>query len=313
MPPLEPLAGERQIVAVGGQELKLTHLDKRLWPAEGYTKFDLINYYFQISEFIIPHLTGRPLSMKRYPDGVTGPYFFQKNAAPETPAWIRRQRVYHEESAEPVDYIVCDDLPTLLYLANLACISQNPWLSALPHLDRPDIVALDLDPSDPEAFDDCIEVALLVKKQLDRFGLTGYPKTSGATGIHVYVPLMPDYTYEQARGFAQIVALLCREERPDLISLESSVGKRGGKLYLDYLQNVKGKTLASVYSPRARPGAPVSMPLKWKELKTGLRPADFHLENARERLETEGDLFAGVISMRQDLQGALEQGAELLK
>lgn len=313
LPPMERLTVAQQRIAVGGHILMLTHLDKVLWPAEGYTKFDLINHYFRVSEFIVPHLDGRPLSLKRYPDGVDAAFFFQKNAAPETPGWIPRQRIPHEDTGEPVDYIICNELATMLYLANLACISQNPWLSALPHLEKPDIVAIDLDPSDPEAFDECIEVALLVRRQLERFGLVGYPKTSGATGIHVYVPFEPRYSFEQGRRFAQIIAMLCREERPDLITLESSVEKRGSKLYLDYLQNIRGKTLASVYSLRARPGATVSTPLEWDELKPGLRPGDFNMENTAERLEQRGDLFQGVLTARQDLEAALKKGSDILK
>ncbi len=313
LPPLPVEASGGQKVAVGGHELNLTNLSKLFWPEEGYTKFDLINYYFRVSSFVIPHLANRPLSLKRYPEGSRGAFFFQKNAPPETPAWVKRQRIYHEDSREGVDYIICNDLSTLLYLANLACVSQNPWLSALPDIERPDIIALDLDPSDPEDFEGCIEVAHLVKEQLTRFGLVGFPKTSGATGIHIYVPLAPRYTYAQARQFAEIIAMMCREERPDLITLETAVEKRGGKLYLDYLQNVKGKTLASAYSVRARPGAPVSTPLRWEELKSGLKPADFSLGNVTGRLEREGDLFQGVLTAKQDLVEALRHGERYLR
>ncbi len=312
LPDLPPLAGGGQVVEIGGRRLQLSHLDKPFWPDAGYAKRDLINHYFRLSEFILPHLAGRPLSLKRYPGGAGSDFFFQKNAAAETPGWIHTERLRHHETGEAVNYIVCDGLPTLLYLANLGCISQNPWLSALPRLDRPDIIALDLDPSDPEDYDGCIEVALLVKKQLDRFGLRGYPKTSGATGIHVFVPVAPRYSYSQCRRFAEIVAMLGREERPDLVTLEPAVKKRAGKLYLDYMQNVRGKTLASVYSPRARPGAPVSAPLKWAELRPGLRPADFHIGSMPERLARHGDLFAPVLTDRQDLGEALERGSRVL-
>ncbi len=201
----------------------------------------------------------------------------------------------------------------MLYLVNLACISQNPWLSRVPDLEKPDFLALDLDPSDPDDFEGCVEAALLVKKQLDFFDLKGYPKTSGATGIHIYVPLKPDYSFSQCRRFAEVIAFLCREERPDLITLEPSLARRRGKLYLDCMQNVWGKTLASAYSVRARPGAPVSAPLKWSELKPSgarhaaplLRPADFTMKNMPSRLAAVGDLFAGALAADQDLSEAI--------
>ncbi len=312
LPPLPVPGRGTQLISLDGRVLTLTNLDKPIWPRDGYTKFDLINYYFRVSGFILPQLIGRPLSLKRYPNGAGAPFFFQKRAAPETPAWIRTRRIKHEDTGESVDYIICDDVSTLLYLANLACISQNPWLSAMPELDRPDILALDLDPSDPDDFEGCVQVALLVKRQLDRFGMTGYPKTSGATGLHVYVPIRPAYTYSQCRQFAKIIALLCREERPDLITLESSLSRRGGKLYLDYMQNVKGKTLASVYSVRARAGAPVSTPLKWDEVQPGLRPTDFTMENTPARLAATGDLFAGVVAGGQDLMRAVKRAERML-
>ena len=309
LPDLPLLARGSQSVSLEGRELRLTNLDKRFWPDEGYTKFDLINYYFRVSQFILPHLAGRLLSLKRHPDGAVGGFFFQKNAAPDTPAWIRTERLHHRGTGESVDYIICDGLPALLYLANLGCISQNPWLSALPHLANPGIIALDLDPTDPEDFEGCIEVALLVKKQLDRFGLRGYPKTSGATGIHIYVPVTPRYSYAQCRRFAELIAMLCREERPDLITLEPALARRGGKLYLDYMQNVRGKTLASAYSLRARPGAPASAPLRWDELRRGLRPADFTIRNMPARLARHGDLFAGVLTDAQELGKALDRAS----
>lgn len=312
LPGLPPLAGGGQTVDIEGRRLALTNLDKVFWQEAGYSKRDLINYYFRVSAFILPHLAGRPLSLKRYPDGAGGAYFFQKNAPAATPAWIHTERLHQRDRGERVNYIVCDGLPALLYLANLGCISQNPWLSALPHLNQPDIITLDLDPTDPDGFEACIEVALLVKKQLERFGLRGYPKTSGATGIHVYVPVKPRYSYAQCRRFAELIAMLCREERPDLITLEPAVKRRGGKLYLDYMQNVRGKTLASVYSLRARPEAPAAAPLAWQEVRPGLTPADFTIRNMPARLARKGDLFAAVLTDRQDLSEALNRGGELL-
>jgi len=313
-PDLPPLVGDRQTVSVGGRRITLTHLDKVFWPEEGYRKYDLINHYHRVAAFILPHLRGRPLTLKRYPDGYGSEPFFQKEAPAETPGWVRTEVLASEGARGKVRYVVCDDMPTLYFLANIACISQNPWLSTLPRLDNPDAVIFDIDPPGPEAFDECIEVALLVRKHLADFGLKGYPKTSGATGIHIYVPVRSEYTFDQTRQFAQVIAWLCREERSDLITLETSTGKRHGKIYLDCLQNVRGKTVASVYSVRAQPGAPVSTPLEWSELESGgLRPSDFNIANIAQRLEQKGDLFQDVLSNRQDLMLALTQGEKFLR
>ncbi len=328
--PLPDISGARQEVKISGRRLGLTHLDKVFWPEQGHTKRDLINYYHRVSAFIVPHLKGRPLTLKRYPDGYGSKPFFQKEAPAETPGWVRTEVIPADNPREKIRYIVCDEEPTLLFLANIACISQNPWLSRLPALvrldpaerptdrdrpshlprldalDRPDQLVLDIDPPGPGHYDQCVEVALVIRDVLTDFGLKGYPKTSGATGIHVYVPIKPLYSYEQARQFAQVIASLCREERPDLITLETATGKRQGKIYLDYLQNVRGKTVASVYSVRAQAGAPVSTPLEWREVRRGLRPGDFTIANVPERLEKKGDLFAGVLEEKQDLLEALK-------
>jgi len=311
--PLPRLSGERQEIRITGRRLALTHLDKVFWPDEGYTKRDLIDYYHRAAGFIVPHLEERPLTLKRYPDGFGSQPFFEKEAPPETPDWVRTETLAAENERKKIRYILCEDEPTLLYLANIACISQNPWLSKLPDAGKPDVLVLDIDPPGPGRYDECIEVALLIRETLADFGLKGYPKTSGATGIHVYVPIRPVYTYAQVRQFAQVIASLCREQRPDLITLEVATGRRGGKIYLDFLQNVKGKTVASVYSVRAQPGAPVSTPLEWMELRQGLRPGDFTIANVPARLEQKGDLFAGVLNERQDLLQALKQGERLLK
>ncbi|MHB8791756.1 MAG: DNA ligase D [Thermoleophilia bacterium] len=311
LPP--PLNGSSQTVDIDGRRLNLTHLDKVFWPEEGYTKQDLISYYRQVSAFIIPHLSGRPLTLKRYPDGYGSEPFFQKEVPQGTPDWVRTEDLPANNPRKHINYVICDDLPTLCYLANIACISQNPWLSLHPDVDKPDILALDIDPPGPGYYDQCVEIALLVRDKLAGFGLKSYPKTSGATGIHVYVPINPVYTYEQARQFAQIIATLCREDRPDLITLETSVSRRQERIYLDYLQNSMGKTLASVYSVRAQPGATVSMPLEWREVRQGLLPGDFTIANVPERLALKGDLFAPVLTEKQDLLEALAQGEHFLR
>ncbi|MBE0429866.1 MAG: DNA ligase D [Thermoleophilia bacterium] len=320
LPPFEhPPAGDMWL-EVAGRELRLTNLDKELWPGDGrgerYAKSDLIDYYYRVSDFIVPHLAGRPLTLKRYPDGIGAGPFFQKEAPAETPAWLHTEAIPSESSGkrERIRYLVCDETAALIFIANLACIFQNPWLSALPDLARPDIIAFDLDPVDPDDFEACLEVALLLKDQLGGFGLRGYPKTSGATGLHVYVPVKTEYTFAQTRQFAELVSILCQHVRPDLVTLEQPVSRRAGsRLYLDFRQNVMGKTLASVYSPRAWPGAPVSTPLSWQEVQRGVKPADFTIANIPERLQASGDLFAGVLFDRQDLMEALRLGSRFLK
>ncbi|MDO8736336.1 MAG: DNA ligase D, partial [Thermoleophilia bacterium] len=313
MEPLPPLSGTGKTVEIEGRRLNLSHLGKVFWAEEGYTKSDLVNYYRRISSFILPHLSGRPLTLKRYPDGFGSEPFFQKEVPQGTPEWVRTEQLPANNPRKHINYVICDDLPTLCWLANIACISQNPWLSLYPDVDKPDILALDIDPPGPGFYDQCVEIALLVRDKLAEFGLRSFPKTSGATGIHVYVPIKPVYTYEQARQFAQVIATLCRDERPDLITLETSINKRQEKIYLDYLQNSQGKTLASVYSVRSQPGATVSTPLEWREVKAGLRPGDFTITNVPERLAEKGDLFAPVLTDKQDLLEALTQGERFLK
>jgi bifunctional non-homologous end joining protein LigD len=320
-----PQSGDR-IMRVSDREIKLTNLDKIFWPDESYTKFDLLDYYHRVSGFIVPHLLGRPLTLKRYPNGFRGDHFFQKEAPPEIPDWVHTELIAAESTSEvtgparrrgkraKIRYVICEDEASLLYIANLGCISQNPWLSVLPDVETPDIMAFDIDPADEDDFDACVETALLVRDRLAAFGLRGYPKTSGASGIHIFVPVLPRYTFDQVRQFAEMLSILCRDAAPELITLEQPLARRtGARIYLDFRQNVKGKTLASAYSVRARPGAPVSAPLEWSEIRIGLRPSDFNIRNMPERLAEVGDLFGGVLTDRQDLLAALEEGRRFLK
>ncbi|RJQ46132.1 MAG: DNA ligase D [Gaiellales bacterium] len=310
--PLPPPGKDSRRLTLGGHVVSLTHLRKPFWPEEGYTKFDLIDYYYRVAPFLLPHLRGRPLTLKRYPDGYGSEPFFQKEAPTETPDWVNRVAVHSEAKGAQVDLIVCEDAATLLFLANIACISQNPWLSRVGSLESPDHIVFDLDPVEDGGFAYCVEAALLLRDKLASFGLRGYPKTSGASGLHVYVPLKPGYSYGQARQFARVVAILCREERHDLVSLEPSVSRRDAPVYLDILQNARGKTVASVYSVRARAGAPVSTPLAWDEVAPGLSPAAFSIGSILGRLEERGDLFSETLSDSQDLLLALERGEKHL-
>lgn len=313
--PLELSEQDELRLSVGGREVHLSNLDKVFWPREDYTKADLIDYYHRVSDFIVPHLRGRPLTLKRYPDGIKGESFFQKQAPDGIPGWVKSETLPTGSGSrrEQIRYLICDNESTLVYLANLACISHNPWISSLPELDKPDVIVFDLDPVDPEDFAACVETAFLIRDKLAVFGLRGYAKTSGATGIHVYVPVEPRYSYEHTRSFAKAVAILCREEQPELVTIEQPIERRAGsRVYIDFLQNSRGRTLASVYSVRAREGAPVSTPVTWSELRHGLKPSDFRLPEALARFKDVGDLFAPVLTDRQDLLAAIEQGGQFL-
>lgn len=294
-------------VEIDGYQLKLTNLDKVFWSKEAITKRDLIYYYYHIADYLIPHLKERPLTLKRYPDGIEGGRFFQKNAGPETPQWMKTRRIYAQSPDEYINYIFCNNRASLIYLANLAAISQNPWLSHWPTLDNPDFFVLDLDPQPPATFKQAIMVAHLVKEELENFDLRSWVKTSGATGLHVYVPIKPVYSYKQARTFAQLIATLVNKRNPKITTIEHAIEKRKGKVYIDYLQNVRSKTVASVYSVRARPKAPVSTSLQWSELSLDITPEQFNIFNIFDRLKEKGDIFKEVLGQKQDLSSALSK------
>ena len=313
--PTAPLLSGKaeEIVEVGGQRLKFTNLNKVFYPKEGYTKRDLINYYHAVAPLLVPHLKDRPLSLKRYPNGIDGDYFFQKNAALGTPEWIRREAIDSEHRGEPINFVLAENEASLLYLANLGCIDQNPWMSRVGSLDHPDFMLIDLDPVKCR-YDRIVDAALLVKRMLDSLGLQGFPKTTGGDGLHVYVPLDPVYTYAQVRSFAEIVARLAAQERPDLFTTPRTVEKRErGKVYFDYLQISEGKTISAPYVLRAFPGAPVATPLKWSEVTPTLSPEQFNLSNAVDRFRRVGDLFAPVLTTKQHLDGAVEKLAAMMK
>lgn len=292
----------------GTKKVSFTNTDKIFWPDEGYTKGDVIDYYNRMYQYIMPYLKGRPESLKRNPNGINGQAFFQKDAGEHAPEWVDTFKVWSESNDKKIDYIVCNNKPTLLYLANLGCIELNPWNSRTTKPDNPDYCILDLDPSDNNTFDQVIETALAVKEVLDKAGVASYCKTSGATGLHVYIPLGAKYDYEQCRQFAQLVAQMTNELVPDFTTLERSLSKRRkDQLYIDYLQNKKGQTLAAAYSIRPKPGATVSTPLDWKEVKIGLDPHAFNINTIQQRVEKKGDLWAPVLKKGIDMMKALKQ------
>jgi bifunctional non-homologous end joining protein LigD len=307
LPPLA-LAGTALNVSltIDSRRLKFTNLNKVFYPRDGYTKRDVIQYNESVAAWLIPHLKDRPLSLRRYPDGIEGESFFQKHARKDFPDWFRTETI-HERGKDPIQFVVADDRASLLFLANLGCIDQNPWMSRVGSLEHPDFVLIDLDPQDCP-YESIIEAAQLVRRKLDLLELEGYPKTTGGRGMHIYVPIEPVYTYEQTRAFAEVIARWLAAERPDLFTTPRPVIRREkGKVYFDYLQNAFGKTISAPYVLRAYPGAPVATPLAWHEVAPGLLPARFHLRNALDRFAQLGDLFRPVLKSTQRLEPAMEK------
>lgn len=294
----------KEAVKVGAHKVTFTNTHKVFWPDEGYTKSDLIDYYDKMSAFILPYLKGRPLSLKRNPNGIRDEGFFHKDAGENVPAYVDVFKV-KSGVGKTIDYIVCNNKATLLYLANLGCIEINPWNSRSTAEDKPSWMVIDIDPSDKNSFEQVVDTAVAVKQVLDKAGIEGYCKTSGASGLHVYVPMKNKYTYEEVKDFAKLVALRVQELLPDTTTLERSLKKRGPRIYIDYLQNRIGQTLASVYSLRPVPGAQVSTPLEWREVNHKLHPSQFTIQNIFDRLKEKGDLFKKVLTGSTNLRKAV--------
>ncbi len=291
----------------GRRELRLRNVDKPFWPEEGITKGDLVAYYRDVAEVLVPHLRGRPFTMKRYPDGWQGNHFFQKQAPSHMPTWIKRAPLpasTREGEQKIIEYALVDDELALLWMANMGCIDLHAWSSRVDRPHRPDWVMFDLDPSEGVGFEEVVTVARLVKETLDLLELEGFPKTSGSRGIHILVPIARRYSYADAREFAAIVAGALARAHPGLVTTEWVRQKRRGVL-VDANQNGPGKTNASVYSVRPRAGAPVSTPLRWEEVVPGLDPAALTMDAVLDRVAREGDLFAGALAGKQSLTKAL--------
>jgi bifunctional non-homologous end joining protein LigD len=285
---------ETQVREVNGHTLKFTNLSKLYWPEDNVSKRDMLNYYYQIAPFILPYLKDRPQSLNRFPNGIHGTSFYQKNVTGKVPDWIQTYR--YRSSDEDVDkhFLVASDEASILYMASLGCIELNPWSSRVERPDHPDWCIIDLDP-DKNKFDQVIEAAQMTKAVLDSLSVKSYCKTSGSTGLHIYIPLGAQYTYEQSKEFARVVVTLVHGELPSFTSIERKVADRKGKIYLDFLQNRPKATLASPYSLRPKPGATVSMPLEWDEVKPGLQLKDFTIHNAVGRVKEMGDIFKPVL------------------
>jgi bifunctional non-homologous end joining protein LigD len=290
--------------------VKLSNLDKVFWPDEGITKGDLLDYYRAVAPVLVPHLRERPFTMRRYPDGINGKAFFQKDAPTHMPEWIPRFRVQVSTREKPrerkwIETPVVNDEDALLWTVNMGCIDMNTWYSRIDRPDRPDFVLFDLDPSPDVGFKETVQVALLVKAALDALGLQSFAKTSSADGMHVLVPIERRYTFDDTREFSEIVAGAIARTHRGLATTEWSKTKRRGVL-IDSNQNGEGKTIASAYSVRPRPGAPVSTPLRWAEVNEQLDPSAFTMDVVLERVRAYGDLFADVLTTRQRLDRALK-------
>jgi bifunctional non-homologous end joining protein LigD len=296
-------------IAVNGHTVKFTHPDKVYWPEEEVTKGDLLDYYSKCSRYIMPYLLDRPQSLHRFPDGIQKAGFFQKDVGTKIPERLKTAQVPLETETRKIRYLVCTDQASLAYMVNLGGIEMHPWFSRVGKLDNPDYLVLDLDPEGVK-FDGVVETALVIKKLLDRAGAPCFCKTSGATGLHIFVPLKAEYDYDVAKNFAHLIARMVNAELPRLTSLERSPEKRKKKVYIDFLQNTKGQTVVAPYSVRPRPGAPVSTPLEWDELRAGLDPREFTIQTILQRLKKKGDLFKKVLGPGIDIEAGLEKLGE---
>lgn len=293
-------------IQVGKFTVNITNRQKIYWPDEGYTKGDVISYYDKMADHILPHLKGRPLSLRRNPNGIRDEGFFHKDAGENAPPFADVFPVKAESTNKIVDYLVCNNKATLLYLANLGCIEMNPWNSTTKKPRNPTWMVIDIDPSKKNTFNDVVDVALATKTILDKAGMPGYCKTSGSSGLHVYIPMKNKYDFDTVKDFAHIIATLVQEQLPATTSLERSLSKRGPKIYVDYLQNRVAQTLASVYSLRPVPGAWASAPLEWKEVNHKLHPSQFDIGNMPKRVMKKGDLFAPVLTAPVSISKALK-------
>jgi bifunctional non-homologous end joining protein LigD len=284
--------------------VKFSNRNKIYWPAEGITKGQLLDWYDRMADVIVPYLRDRPVHMLRYPDGIEGKFFYHKNVADRMPDWVKTV-VVKEEGGEEVRYVVCNDRDTLLQLVNLGSIDLHPWLSRTDEPEKPDWAIIDLDPSDDD-FSKPVRIARTVGKVLHGAGLRPCLKTSGKTGLHIYIPLVRRYSYEQARMFCEVVARMAVVEHKDIATVERNPAKRGSKVYVDFGQNRREQTVVPPYVVRPVPGASVSAPLDWDELSGRVHPSELNLETVPERLERLGDLFRGALTDLQELEPAIE-------
>jgi bifunctional non-homologous end joining protein LigD len=288
------------ILDVEGQHVTLTSLERIYWPAEKLTKFDLLCYYLRVSEHIMPFLKNRPAILQRWPRGVHAPMFFQQDLE-SAPAFIKTVRLINQQGRE-LDYAVYTNTASLLHFVNLGTIEQHPWHSTTAKLDHPDWVAIDLDPKQAP-WANVLEVALITKKVCEELGLNAFPKTSGSSGIHIYLPLKPTNEYESVAEFSRLLAGEVAQRAPKIATVERSIAKRKREqVYVDWMQNARGKSLAAVLTARAKAGATVSMPLSWKQIEQGVKISDFTITNVPALLEKAGDAWSDFFARRQKLK-----------
>ena len=294
------------IVEVEGRKLKLTNLDKVLYPAADFTKGQVVDFYVRIAPVLVPHLAGRSLTMKRYPEGVDEVYFFEKNAPMHRPDWVKTAPIWSESNHRTIHFILANDLPTLVWIANLASIELHPSFSLASDIRTPTAIVFDLDPGPPANIVQCGQVGLWVRKIFDHFGLQSFPKTSGSKGLQIYIPLHTRISYEQTKSFAHAVARLLEQEHPELVVSDMKKAVRTNKVFVDWSQNDEHKTTISIYSLRAREQPTVSTPVAWGEVEQALKKKDagrlvFEAKDVLARVEKMGDLFEPVLKLKQKL------------
>ena len=299
--------GATLVIDVDGREVKFSNLDKVYFPEAGYKKRDVLAYYARMAPYIVPVLEGRPMVLRRYPDGIHGEAFFQKEAPSPRPAWMETVLIDSKERGGKMPYVLCNDAAALLFLTNLGCIDHNPWSSRADNQEHPDYIFFDLDPTDEAPYSAVLRIAAAISRELERAGMKAYPKTSGATGFHIFIPLEARYTYEQVRQFADVIAQMVSHELPELTTLERTVSKRPqGKVLIDTLQNAKGKPLACAYSLRPFQKAPVSTPMLESELERNFSADTWNLKTVPGRLKKLGNLWGDFFENRQRLEDAVE-------
>ncbi|HET6936099.1 MAG TPA: non-homologous end-joining DNA ligase [Candidatus Angelobacter sp.] len=305
---------EETKIEVEGREITLSNLSKVLYPKAGFTKGQVVDYYVRVAPVLLPHLSGRPLTLKRYPNGVEGMHFYEKNCPSFRPPWMSTARIWSEGNNRYMDYCVVENLPTLVWLANLADLELHTSLSRAPEMQRPTVIAFDLDPGAPANIVQCCQVGLWIREIFDHFGLEAFAKTSGSKGLQIYVPLNTPVTYEQTKPFAKAVARLLEDRHPDKVVSDMKKALRINKVFVDWSQNDDYKTTVCVYSLRAKEQPTVSTPVTWKEVDTCLKKNDpdllvFTSDQALKRVDQMGDIFEPVLKLRQKLPGldALEE------
>jgi len=288
------------IIKAGREQVAVTSLDRIYWPDEKLTKFDLLSYYLKVADYIMPYLQDRPAILQRYPRGIKAPMFFQQDLE-SAPGFIKTARLVNQEGRE-LDYGVYSTIGSVLHFVTLGTIEQHPWHSTIKRLDKPDWIAIDLDPK-KAPWENVLQVALVVKEVADEIGLTAFPKTSGSSGIHIYVPLKPTNEYDKVAEFARLFASEVAQRAPKIATVERTIAKRKStQVYVDWMQNARGKSLAAVFTARAKPKATVSMPLTWKEIEKGVKIVDFTITNVPDLLKKRGDAWKDFFNSRQVLK-----------